>query len=376
MDEIRKFVAPEFIYGVGSRSLAASYAARLGISRPMVVSDPGVRDVGWSGELMDSLAEAGISAEQFLSITPNPKDVEVMAGVEQYRAAGCDGLIVIGGGSPMDAAKGIGIVSACGGHIVDYEGVDCIPAPGPPLICIPTTSGTAADLSQFAIISDTFRLVKIAIVSKAAVPDLALIDPQVTETMEEALTASTGMDALVHAVEAWCSNASSPVTDVHAEQAMKLVFAHLRTAVASPHDMEARAAMSLASTHAGLAFSNASLGAVHAMAHALGGLTDSAHGESNALLLPEVLEYNAVAVPERIAAIGPFFGVCTDVAAVVDVVRSLQEDVGMNIPLSRMGVERDSLSRLAENAMADACMVTNPRVPTAEEIEQLYERVF
>ncbi len=192
----------------------------------------------------------------------------------------------------MDCAKGIGIVSTNRKNILDIEGIDNVPIPGPPLICIPTTSGTSADVSQFAIINDTVEKRKIAIISKTVVPDVALIDPLTTLTMPAYLTACTGIDALVHAVEAYVSTANSPLLDLHALEAVRLVCTNLPQVLAAPTDLELRGKMTLASLQAGLAFSNASLGAVHAMAHSLGGLLDLPHGECNALLLDHVVNFN------------------------------------------------------------------------------------
>lgn len=181
--EMRKFVAPEFIFGIGARHRAAFYAQNMQARRAFVVTDPGIAAAGWLDELTENLHESGVETVVFAAVTPNPKDHEVMAGAQRYRDEGCDVIVAIGGGSVIDCAKGIGIVSANGGHILDYEGVDRIPRPGPPLICIPTTAGTAADISQFAIINNTDRHYKIAIISKSVVPDVALVDPETTTTM-------------------------------------------------------------------------------------------------------------------------------------------------------------------------------------------------
>ncbi|NJD05462.1 MAG: iron-containing alcohol dehydrogenase, partial [Methylococcaceae bacterium] len=200
--ELRKFVAPEFIFGVGARHRAGLCARNLNAKRVLIVTDEGVVAAGWLSELLDDLAAEAIDTRVFREVTPNPRDHEVMAGVEVYRSTGCDVIIALGGGSVIDCAKGIVVVAANGGHILDFEGVDTIPLPGPPLICIPTTAGTAADISQFAIISDVARRTKIAIISKTVVPDMALVDPATTLSMPPYLTACTGLDALTHAIEA------------------------------------------------------------------------------------------------------------------------------------------------------------------------------
>jgi alcohol dehydrogenase class IV len=306
--ELRKFVAPEFIFGIDARKLTGRYARNLGARKVLVVSDPGVMAAGWTQEVLATLEAINLDYTIFSDVSSNPKAEEIMAGAELYRSAGCNAIVVVGGGSPIDCGKGIGIVSSSKRNILEFEGVDKVELSTPPLICVPTTAGSSADVSQFAIITDTMKKKKIAIISKKLVPDVALIDPVTTTTMSAELTASTGMDALCHAVEAYASTAHSPITDLHALEAIQLVTANLSAAINEPGNMIRRGRMMLASLEAGLAFSNASLGAVHALAHSLGGLLDSPHGECNAILLPYVVEFNFAAVPERYREIGKAMG--------------------------------------------------------------------
>lgn len=371
--EMRKFVAPEFIFGVGARHRAAYYAQNMQARRVLVVTDPGIRAAGWLEELVELLVESDIDSAVFDAVTPNPKDHEVMTGAQRMRDEGCDVIVALGGGSVIDCAKGIGIVCGNGGHILDYEGVDRIPRPGPPLICIPTTSGTSADISQFAIINNTDKHYKIAIISKSVVPDVALVDPETTTTMPAYLTACTGLDALTHAVEAYVSTASSPVVDVHALSAISLVAANLPRAIADPADSEARENMSLASLQAGLAFSNASLGAVHAMAHSLGGYLDMPHGESNALLLDHVIRFNYPAASERYQRIANAFGL-TDHGerSLTGAIAALRERCDIHNGLSARGVTRGTIEDLAPHAERDACIFTNPRRATLADIKSIY----
>lgn len=370
--EMRKFVAPEFIFGIGARHRAAFYAQNMLARRVLVVTDPGVTAAGWLEQLLDSLDESGIPVTVFDAVTPNPKDHEVMAGAQRYRDDGCDVIIALGGGSVIDCAKGIGIVSANGGHILDYEGVDRIPHPGPPLICIPTTAGTSADISQFAIISNTEKRYKIAIISKSVVPDVALVDPETTTTMPLRLTACTGLDALTHAVEAFVSTASSPVVDVHALAAIELIRDNLPRVIAEPTDSEARENMALASLQAGLAFSNASLGAVHAMAHSLGGYLDLPHGESNALLLDHVIRFNHPAAGERYRPIARCFGVGDNGEALARAIDALRTRCGIEAGLGRRGVTHGLIDELAPWAAQDACLFTNPRQASVADIKTIY----
>lgn len=381
--ELRKFVAPEFIFGVGARHRVGFYARNLNAQRVLVVTDQGVAAAGWLAGVLAELEEAGIRAIVFDQLTPNPKDHEVMAGAELYRQAGCDVIVAVGGGSVVDCAKGIGIVSANGGNIVDFEGVDRIPNPGPPLICIPTTAGTSADISQFAIISSTAERSKIAIISKIVVPDVALVDPETTLSMDPYLTACTGMDALTHAIEAYVSTASSPVVDVHALAAIQGVRTYLGEAMADPADLAARERMMLASLQAGLAFSNASLGAVHAMAHSAGGYLDLPHGESNALLLEFVIDYNFPASPERYHRVGEALGLdlrgCDAAEAkrrIMANIRALRESVGIREGLGARGIRADDLGELARHAIGDACIYTNPRHIDVADLRTIYSEAL
>ena len=310
--ELRKFVAPEFIIGEKARLLAGRYAKNLGARHALVVTGPEVYKAGWVHGITENLEDEGIRHTVFDGVSPNPRDCEVMKGAELFRESGCDSIVVVGGGSPIDCAKGIGIVFSNGKNILEFEGVDNVQIPPPPMICIPTTAGTGADVSQFAIINDTKRKVKIAIISKKIVPDIALVDPEPLTTLSPELTAHTGMDAVTHSVEAYVSNASSPVTDIHALESIQLLNTYLPEAVSHPKKIEWRYQTMLGSLFAGLAFSNASLGAVHALAHSLGGLSDLPHGECNALLLEHVMAFNYDSCPARYETIGRVLGVETE----------------------------------------------------------------
>jgi alcohol dehydrogenase class IV len=382
--ELRKFVAPEFVFGPGALALAGQYARNLGARRPLVVTDAGVQAAGWADKVLASIREHGLSVAVFDSVSPNPRDHEVMAGAQVYRHEGCDAIVAVGGGSPMDCAKGIGIVSSNDRHVLTFEGVDNVETPGPPLICVPTTAGSSADVSQFAIISDTTRKVKIAIVSKTMVPDVSLIDPVATTSMDHDLTANTGLDALTHAIEAYVSNAHSPVSDLLALEAVRRIAANLPSALEAPDDLPARSGMMLGSMYAGLAFSNAILGAVHAMAHSLGGLKDLPHGLCNAILLDHVVDFNFGAAPSRYAAVARAMGgqvpenasLPERKAATLEALRAFKRRAGVTARLSDLGVTREELRALAEFAVADPCMATNPQEPSCDDVVAIYERAL
>ncbi|HXV22466.1 MAG TPA: alcohol dehydrogenase-like regulatory protein ErcA [Desulfuromonadales bacterium] len=378
--ELRKFVAPEYIFGVGARSLAGRYARNLGGRKVLVVSDPGVVAAGWTGDVTASLEAEGLSFALFTDVSPNPRAEQVMAGAERYQAEKCNAIVAVGGGSPIDCAKGIGIVSSNKKHILLFKGVDQVQLPMPPLICVPTTGGTSADVSQFAIITDSLERIKIAIISKSVVPDLALIDPLTLTSMDPFLTACTGLDALTHGIEAFVSNASSPMTDLHALEAIRLLSKHLADSIRNPRDVELRIKIMEGSLLAGLAFSNAILGAAHAMAHSLGGEKDAPHGECNAILLDHVIEFNFPASPERFERIAEAMGLdlrgMTPSAkknALLEKVREIKRAAGLDLVLNRLGVSRSDLPLLSDKALRDPCMMTNPRRPNRRDIEVIYE---
>jgi len=380
---LRKFVAPEYVFGVGGRHLAGQYAKKLGARKILIVTDPGVIAAGWTGDVIAAVEKEDLPYVVFSDVSPNPRSEETIEGAEVFEANECNLILAVGGGSPMDCAKGIGIVSSHHRNILEFEGVDRVTAPIPPLICIPTTGGTSADVSQFAIIADLREKVKIAIVSKAVVPDLALIDPETLTSMSPYLTACTGMDALTHGIEAFVSNAHSPMTDIHALEAIRLLSQNLVASVRNPSDLELRSKVMLGSLQAGLAFSNAILGATHAMAHSLGGYLDLPHGECNAILLDHVTAFNLSAVPERFDAIALALGLdlrglntSQRQKALLGKIREIKATIGIDRHLGELGVHRSDLPQLSRHAVADACLVTNPRTANERDLEMIYEEAL
>lgn len=381
--ELRKFVAPEFVFGIGARDLAGKYATHFNARKVLVVTDPGVIAAGWTADITKSLEDRGLPYTVFSGVTPNPKSEEVMVGSEVYRREECNVIVSVGGGSVIDCAKGIGIVCNTHQDILLFEGVDRVKAPMPPLICVPTTGGTSADVSQFCIITNVAEQVKIAIISKAVVPDVSLIDPVVLTSMDIQLTAFTGMDALVHGVEAFVSNASSPFTELHALEAVRIISRNLEDSVRNLNDVDLRGRLMYASLEAGLAFSNASLGGVHAMAHSLGGYKDLPHGECNALLLRHVMDFNFDMASEKYERIGKAMGLDLrgntrreKKASILKEVDRLSQAVGLTETLAKKGIQKDDVSPLAAKAIKDPCMVTNPRKPNKRDIEVLYEEAL
>jgi len=381
--ELRKFVAPEFIFGSGARLLVGRYAKNFGARKVLIVTDPDIRGSGLVNPVFDALKDEKIDYEIYLDIKSNPTALQVMEGAKVYLNENCNFIVAVGGGSAMDCAKAIGIVSSNKKEVNEFEGVDKVQIPSPPLICIPTTAGSAADVSQFAIITDSRRKLKMAIVSKTVVPDVALIDPETTLTMDRSLTINTGFDVLSHAVEAFVSNASSPITDLHALEAIKLVASNLIPVSNDLGNIDLRAKMMLSSLNAGLAFSNASLGLVHAMAHSLGGFLDLPHGECNALLLDHVVGFNFDEESRKYKEIARALGLEIDgmndeeiKITLINGIRDLKAEADVNYSLKDVGVTASDIPELAGKAMNDACIITNPRRPTQKDVEEIFKNAL
>ncbi|QLC74777.1 iron-containing alcohol dehydrogenase [Pseudomonas sp. LPB0260] len=375
----RKFVSPEIIFGAGCRHSVGNYASNYGARKVLLVSDPGVVAAGWVADVQASLQRQGIEHCLYTQVSPNPRAEEVMLGAERYLSEGCNVIVAVGGGSPMDCAKGIGIAVAHGRNILEFEGVDTLRVPSPPLILIPTTAGTSADVSQFVIISNQQERMKFSIVSKGAVPDVSLIDPETTLSMDPFLSACTGIDALVHAIEAFVSTGSGPLTDSHALEAMRLINGHLVAMIANPADIALREKIMLGSMQAGLAFSNAILGAVHAMSHSLGGFLDLPHGLCNAVLVEHVVAFNYNAAPERFRMVAETLGIDTRGLTHPQVRQRLIEHliqfkhaVGFHETLGLHGVSTSDIPFLSQHAMEDPCILTNPRESSQRDVEVVY----
>ncbi|MFM1654850.1 iron-containing alcohol dehydrogenase [Brevibacillus sp. B_LB10_24] len=381
--QMSKFMTPEIIFGQQAISQTGESLVRLGATRVFLVSDPGVVNAGWVEQVIHYLKASGLDYSLWTEVTPNPKDYEVHAGVDAYRACGCNAILGVGGGSAIDAAKAIALLGTNGGSIHQYEGVDKITRPLPPMVMVPTTAGAGSEISQFSIIGDTARKVKMTIISKSLIPDIAIIDPQTLTTKDKRLTANTGMDALTHAIESYISLAATPLTEVLSLQAMRLISQYLRPSAASQYNAEAKQAMAMASLQAGIAFSNAILGAVHAMSHQLGGLLDLPHGEVNAILLPYVLEYNYIAAPERYKNIAEALGENTAGLSLHDssrlalkAVKDLARDLDIPESLASLGLLPEHIDLLSSHAVLDVCMATNPRDMTVQDVISIFRKAL
>uniref|UniRef100_UPI003217A7F8 alcohol dehydrogenase-like regulatory protein ErcA n=1 Tax=uncultured Draconibacterium sp. TaxID=1573823 RepID=UPI003217A7F8 len=381
--QLRKFVTPEHLFGPDARFTTARFCKKLGVKKLFLVTDNKLRSMHWVKEIEELLLKEGIEYVVYSSVTPNPRDYEVMNGSELYLENKCNMILAIGGGSVIDCAKGIGIVSTNHKAISAFEGVDKIENPMPPLVSIPTTGGSSADVSQFAIINKIQERYKMAIISKALISDIALVDPVTLTTMDSMLTACTGIDALSHAFEAFVSNASSATTDLFALEAIRLIHGELYNTVAAPHNLESRTKVMLGSLYAGIAFSNASLGCVHALAHSLGGYLDLPHGECNAILLPHVVNYNFNAASEKYKTISetlnlPVAGLSSNQVKnkLIEYLISFNKKLGIFSSLSSNGVTSDVIPALAKKAINDPCNATNPVSPNTDDLQRIYKEAF
>jgi len=367
------------VMGSGSLAEAINYIKEQEFKQGLIVSDAVLNKIGVVKNFTDLLDEQQISSIVFDKAQPNPTVSNVNEGLAILKQNDCDFVVSLDGGSPHDCAKGIALVASNGGVIADYEGVDQSKVPQLPLISINTTAGTASEMTRFAIITDEKRHVKMAIVDKHTTPVLSVNDPSLMVGMPASLTAATGMDALTHAVEAYVSTAATPITDAVALKAIELIQENLPTAVEDGENIEAREQMAYAQFMAGLAFNNASLGYVHAMAHQLGGFYDLPHGVCNAVLLPHVQRYNAQVCPERLKDIARSMGI--DVLAMtieqgaiaaISAIEKLAKNVGIPSGLEILGVKADDISLLADNALKDVCGLTNPKQASHEDICQIF----
>ena len=375
-----KFQAPEIVFGPGSLAEAGFPAERLGAgARRLVVTDPGLLPTGWVDELLDHLREAGLVPTLWQGVTPNPKDHEILAGFQKYAESGCDVIIAIGGGSCINAGKGVVVLSGNGGSILDYTGVDQLANPIPPLLMIPQTAGTGADVSQFCVVTDTVQSIEATLIGRALVPDISITDPRLLVTMPMWLAAATGLDALTHGIEAFVSLGHNPLTDGHALSAVRLVSGNLCQSLSRPSAPKIRERTARASLEAGLTFTNAILGATHAMSHQVGGLLDAPHGVVNGVLLPHVIGYNAAAVPDRFIPLALAAGLKVEgmpgreaAEMLADHVRSLAEEVGVPRGLRHLRVSEENIGHLAMSTLNDACLSTNPRSADRRDVEALF----
>jgi choline dehydrogenase len=382
---LRTYQSPtRLVQRLGAIKELGTEAGLLGIRRPLLVTDAGVKAAGLLDTALEALRGADVEPVVFDKVRANPGVELVDAGAAEYRAQGCDGLVAIGGGSSMDTAKGIGVVAVHDGSIVDYEwGHNPIRSRIPPMIAVPTTAGTGSEVTLWAVITDPKRKIKFNV---GGTPDIAswvaLIDPELTVKLPPGVTAGTGMDALAHAVECFTMVYHQPFTDAVALLAMEYVARYLRVAFSQAQNLEARYHMSAAAMLAGLAYGTDSAGAAHAMSQTAGGVHDAPHGQLTARLLGPVMEYNHSGEPERFARMAIAFGLDTRGVSTwraaemaVDYVHQLTKDVDI-MGMQELGFSEGEIPMLADKAFADPQTIGNPRDVDAAAYRRIYQQAF
>ena len=370
-------------HGAGCLAEIAGEIERRGFQKAFVCSDPDLVKFGVTQKVLDLLDKAGDAYELYSNIKPNPTIENVQTGVAAFKASGADYIVAIGGGSSMDTAKAIGIIIANPEFedVRSLEGVAPTKKPCVPILAVPTTAGTAAEVTINYVITDVEKKRKFVCVDTHDIPVVAFIDPEMMSTMPKGLTAATGMDALTHAIEGYITKGAWEMTDMFHLEAIRLISANLRGAV--QNTKEGREGMALGQYIAGMGFSNVGLGIVHSMAHALGAVYDTPHGVGNAILLPTVMEYNAETTGEKYREIARAMGVkgVDEMSqeeyrkAAVDAVKQLSKDVGIPQDLKAI-VKDEDVDFLAQSAMDDACRPGNPKDPTKEDIIALYRSLM
>ena len=383
---VNRFILNEVSYfGPGARKELPGVVERLGFKKALVVTDKGLVKFGVAKMVTDVLEEAGIAYELYSEVKPNPTVTNVKMGVKAFAAAGADFIVAIGGGSAMDTAKGIGIVTNNPefADVVSLEGCAPTRKKTVPIIALPTTAGTAAETTINYVIIDEEKQKKMVCVDPNDIPCCSIIDAELMYTLPKGTTAATGMDALTHAIEGYITKAAWELSDMFEIEAIRMINKHLRTAVYDPTNPVGRNGMAVAQYVAGMAFSNVGLGVVHGMAHPMGSLFDIPHGVANALLLPTVMEFNKPVCIDKYVEIAKAMDAYKDgmtkaeaAQAACDAVRALAIEVGIPQHLSEIGIKEEDIDALADQAIADVCTPGNPRKVTREDIVALYRKVL
>jgi alcohol dehydrogenase len=382
MQDFMFSVPQNIIYGKGSLTRLPSLLNKMSLDKVLIISGRVLEKIGTVKKVTDILDSAGISHVEFLDIEANPSVETVNAAVEAYLQSNSAGILALGGGSPMDVAKAAGILAVYGGDITSYEGAGKVPGRIVPIVAVPTTAGTGSEVTAFSVITDKSRNYKLTVFSYELIPQYALLDPELILSLPESVAAATSLDALVHAIEAYLSKAASPFSDAMAEKAMSLIGKNIRRFVADRSNEDAAGSMLLASTFAGMAFAWARLGNVHAMAHPLSGYFNIPHGIANAILLPYVLEYNALSDNGRYEIIYDYIRVGKekeyyfDPYTLVGEIKRLTADLAIPEKLSLVGVTQDMIPAMAADAVKSGNIAVNPRSSSVRDIEMLYKKAI
>ena len=375
-------IPQDVVFGLGSLRRLPELLGQNGSKHVFLISDRGLESIGVVKRVRDIIEADGIEVTAYLDVKPNPTVAIVEEAAALYESCGASGIVSLGGGSPMDVGKAVGVLARFGGRITDYEGVNKVPGRVVPTIAIPTTAGTGSEATASAVITDVERSYKFSIVSYEMLPTCALLDPELIMTAPAGVAAACGVDALIHAMEAYVSRNASPFTDAMAEKAMQLIGSNLRRFVACRADPEAASAMMAGSNFAGMSFAWARLGNVHAMSHPVSAYFGVAHGVANAVLLPTIVEYNALADHGRYETIYNLIregrGTVTDFrpGMLVEEIKKLNADLGIPEGLAAVGVTEDKFEAMAADAMKSPNVAANPRATNERGFVELYRKAM
>lgn len=355
---------------------------KMGFQKPMILSDRGLEKIGLVKKVEEILEQAGITYCSYVDILPNPTVAMVDQAAQYYKEQKADSIVALGGGSPMDVAKAVGVVVRYGGSITQYEGADKVPGTIETIIAIPTTAGTGSEVTPFSVITDAERNYKLTVYSYEVLPKQVILDPALIMSAPASVAASCGIDALIHALEAYVSLWANPFSDAMAEKAMELIGGHVRRFVANRKDEEAASAMMLGSTFAGVAFAWARTGNVHALSHPVSAIFGVPHGVANAVLLPYIIEYNALADHGKYEKIYNYISENDEPVKdfvptmLTDEIRKLNKSLGIPEKLSDVGVTEDKIELMAQDAMKSGNILVNPRQTGLKDVIELYRKAL
>lgn len=382
MKEFSFSIPQDIIVGKGSLKKLPEVAGKLGGTHGFIISGPHLNKMGIVKSCADALENVGIKVDAFTETEGNPSVETVDKATAAFKESGADFVIALGGGSPMDVAKAVGVVAKYGGSITDYEGGGKVPGDIIPLIAIPTTAGTGSEVTAFSVITDHSRNYKLTVFSYKLIPSYAILDPDLLTTAPVSVAAACGIDAMVHALEAYISKDASPFSDAMAEKALELIGKNIRRYVADRSDIEAAEGMLTGSLFAGIAFSWARLGDVHAMSHPVSAFFNVPHGVANAILLPTIVDYNALADNGKYLKIYNYISKTPALEnefepfMLVDLLEELNEQLGIPASLGEVGVTADKFDAMAEDAMKSGNIAVNPRSTTKQDVLSLYEKAL
>ena len=382
MNEFTFSVPQNIIVGRGSLAKLPEVAEKSGGKKAFIISGPHLNKMGIVQSCVDALKAKGIESSVFTETEGNPSVETVDKASAAYKESGADFIVALGGGSPMDVAKAVGVVARYGGSITEYEGADKVPGDIIPLIAVPTTAGTGSEVTAFSVITDHSRNYKLTVFSYKLIPSYAILDAKLLTTAPASVAAACGIDAMVHALEAYISTTASPFSDAMAEKALELIGANIRCYVANRGDIEAAENMLVGSLFAGIAFSWARLGDVHAMSHPVSAYFNVPHGVANAILLPTIVEYNMLADKGKYLNIYNYIAKLPAASEeftadmLVDELLDLNESLGIPAGLEEVGVTKDKFDAMADDAMKSGNIAVNPRSTTKKDVLALYEKAF